>query len=65
MSAELELALELIERHPNVGAEVIARSLSPFLVDCSGNTHRSELNLEKLWNPVLPGRGCTNLRQIT
>ena len=61
MFAELELALELLERHPNTGAEVLARSLSPFLVDCSGNTHRSELNLEKLWNPALPGRGCQGL----
>jgi uncharacterized protein (DUF2126 family) len=28
------------------------------VADTSGNVHRSELNIEKLWNPDLPGRGC-------
>jgi uncharacterized protein (DUF2126 family) len=41
--------------------EYIWRTLSPFLVDTSGNAHRSELNIEKLWNPYLPGRGCLGL----
>jgi uncharacterized protein (DUF2126 family) len=36
-------------------------SLAPFLADTSGNLHRSELNIEKLWNPNLPGRGCLGL----
>ena len=31
------------------------------MVDPSGNPHRSELNIEKLWNPYLPGRGCLGL----
>lgn len=30
-------------------------------MDPSGNPHRSELNIEKLWNPYLPGRGCLGL----
>ena len=32
-------------------------SLAPFLADRFGNTHRSEINVEKLFNPWLPGRG--------
>ena len=58
---ELAVALEYLERMPAPSAEFIWRSLSPFLVDPSGNPHRSELNIEKLWNPYLPGRGCLGL----
>jgi len=32
-------------------------SLAPFLADRFGNSHRSEINVEKLFNPWLPGRG--------
>jgi uncharacterized protein (DUF2126 family) len=41
--------------------EALWRALAPLLVDCSGNSHRAELNIEKLWNPYLPGRGCQGL----
>ncbi len=58
---ELAIALEQLEKIENPSAEFIWRSLSPFLVDPSGNPHRSELNIEKLWNPYLPGRGCLGL----
>ena len=58
---ELSLALEQLEKNENPSPELIWRSLSPFLVDPSGNPHRSELNIEKLWNPYLPGRGCLGL----
>ena len=58
---ELSLALEQLEKNENPSPEFIWRSLSPFLVDPSGNPHRSELNIEKLWNPYLPGRGCLGL----
>lgn len=58
---ELAIALEQLEQSENPSAEFIWRSLSPFLVDPSGNPHRSELNIEKLWNPYLPGRGCLGL----
>lgn len=58
---ELSLALEQLENPGNHEPEFIWRSLSPFLVDPSGNPHRSELNIEKLWNPYLPGRGCLGL----
>jgi uncharacterized protein (DUF2126 family) len=58
---ELTIALEQLEKIENPSAEFIWRSLSPFLVDPSGNPHRSELNIEKLWNPYLPDRGCLGL----
>jgi uncharacterized protein (DUF2126 family) len=58
---ELSLALEQLENHEYPQPEFIWRSLNPFLVDSSGNPHRSELNIEKLWNPYLPGRGCLGL----
>jgi uncharacterized protein (DUF2126 family) len=40
------------------------RALAPLLVDCSGNSHRAELNVEKLWNPYLPVRGCQGLVEL-
>ena len=58
---EMSLALEQLEKAELHRPELIWRSLSPFLVDPSGNPHRSELNIEKLWNPYLPGRGCLGL----
>lgn len=58
---ELELALEQLARNPAPTREFLWRSLSPFLTDPSGNPHRSELNVEKLWNPYLPGRGRLGL----
>ena len=58
---ELELALEQLARNPAPTPDFLWRSLSPFLTDPSGNPHRSELNVEKLWNPYLPGRGCLGL----
>ncbi|MBI1424788.1 MAG: hypothetical protein GC149_15185 [Gammaproteobacteria bacterium] len=61
---ELAIALEQLEKVENPSAEFIWRSLSPFLVDPSGNPHRSELNIEKLWNPYLPGRGCLGLLEF-
>ena len=58
---ELSLALDQLEVSDSPDPGFIWRSLNPFLVDPSGNPHRSELNIEKLWNPYLPGRGCLGL----
>ena len=58
---ELQVALQQLAATAEPDPEFIWRSLSPFLVDTSGNAHRSELNIEKLWNPHLPGRGCLGL----
>jgi uncharacterized protein (DUF2126 family) len=59
--SELSVALQQLGKKPQPEPEYIWRTLSPFLVDTSGNAHRSELNIEKLWNPYLPGRGCLGL----
>jgi len=59
--SELQVALQHLAATEAPAAEFIWRSLSPFLVDTSGNAHRSEINIEKLWNPYLPGRGCLGL----
>lgn len=58
---ELGVALGLLARNRDPQPELIWRSLAPFLADMSGNTHRAELNVEKLWNPYLPDRGCLGL----
>jgi len=59
--SELQVALKHLAATDAPTPEFIWRSLSPFLVDTSGNAHRSEINIEKLWNPYLPGRGCLGL----
>ncbi|MGA7981495.1 MAG: transglutaminase family protein, partial [Chromatiaceae bacterium] len=46
---ELAVTLEQLAAGTSPDAELLWRSLSPFLCDVSGNTHRSELNIEKLW----------------
>jgi len=61
---ELELALDQLEKNGSPGPELLWRSLRHFLVDPSGNAHRSELNIEKLWNSSLPGRGCLGLVEL-
>ena len=54
---ELGVALDRLALRGAPGPEELWGSLAPLLVDASGNTHRAELNVEKLWNPHLPGRG--------
>ena len=61
---ELGVALEQLGLQNNVSPAFLGASLSPFLTDPSGNAHRSELNIEKLWNPDLPGRGCLGLLEF-
>ncbi|MCM2374419.1 transglutaminase family protein [Aporhodopirellula aestuarii] len=59
--SELSLALELLGRTENPSPEIIWDTLTPFLADPSGNSHRSEINIEKLWNPFLGARGLQGL----
>lgn len=55
---ELQVALDRLEaRGDRVEARELWETLAPLLVDASGNSHRAEVNVEKLWNPHLPGRG--------
>jgi uncharacterized protein (DUF2126 family) len=58
---DLLLALTLLEREDDVSPELLWKALASFLCDAVGNSHRSEINIEKLWNPFLPGRGCLGL----
>lgn len=58
---ELHLALDQLARAEAIEPEFLWGCLAPFLADSSGNPHRSELNIEKLWNPYLPGRGKLGL----
>ena len=58
---DLVLALALLEREPVTEPELLWRSLASFLCDAEGNSHRAEINIEKLWNPYLPGRGRLGL----
>lgn len=57
---ELRLACDWLETEAiagRVGPEALWSTLAPLLVDSGGNSHRAELNVEKLWNPHLEGRG--------
>jgi uncharacterized protein (DUF2126 family) len=58
---ELDLTLALLERSEKISPELLWHSLAPFLCDASGNSHRAEMNIEKLWNPFLAGRGRQGL----
>lgn len=56
---ELRLATRTLERlaDSDVTPDLLWRTLAPLLVDASGNSHRAELNVEKLWSPHLGQRG--------
>jgi uncharacterized protein (DUF2126 family) len=58
---ELCLGLEQLGRMPAPTPSLLWETLRHFLTDYSGNPHRSELNIEKLYNTLLPGRGCLGL----
>jgi uncharacterized protein (DUF2126 family) len=58
---ELCLALTLLEQQHDLSHELVWHSLSSFLCDAAGNSHRAEVNIEKLWNPFLAGRGKLGL----
>lgn len=50
---ELGLCLDLLEaRGDAVTREELWGALAPLLVDASGNSHRAELNVEKLWTRI-------------
>jgi uncharacterized protein (DUF2126 family) len=58
---ELGLALSLLGRQQDLSPELLWHSLASFLCDAAGNSHRAEINIEKLWNPFLAGRGKLGL----
>ena len=62
---ELEVTLDWLDRRADRGeldADVVWTALAPLLVDASGNTHRAELNVEKLANPHLVPHGARHGR---
>jgi len=62
---ELAVSLDRLEsRGKEVRPEELWGSLAPLLVDASGNTHRAEVNVEKLWNPGLGPRGLAGLVEL-
>ncbi|MEM1158763.1 MAG: transglutaminase family protein [Verrucomicrobiota bacterium] len=50
---ELEIALKNIPQDPWDAVELHQR-LIHFFIDASGNTHRSEISMDKLSNPLMP-----------
>jgi len=57
---ELAITLGWLERLADRGElppEQLWHALGPLLVDSSGNSHRAELNVEKLWNPHIAPHG--------
>ncbi|MGE3763887.1 MAG: transglutaminase family protein [Kofleriaceae bacterium] len=57
---ELGLSLSYLERLADTGelaADQLWSVLGPLLVDSSGNSHRAEINVEKLWNPHITPHG--------
>jgi uncharacterized protein (DUF2126 family) len=60
---ELEVALTAADR-PDATPDLLWSALAPLLVDAAGNSHRAEVNVEKLWNPYLPERGMLGLVEL-
>ncbi len=48
---ELELALQQIDKREDAPPYVLDRLLRNFLVDITGNTHRAEICIDKLYSP--------------
>jgi uncharacterized protein (DUF2126 family) len=62
---ELQVAVDRLEaRGGHLDPPELWETLAPLLVDASGNSHRAELNVEKLWSPYLPGRGRLGLVEL-
>ena len=57
---ELGLSLAYLERLADageLGPDQLWSVLAPLLVDSAGNSHRAEINVEKLWNPFIGAHG--------
>lgn len=62
---ELQVTLDrLSAKGEAVGPEELWGSLAPLLVDSAGNSHRAEVNVEKLWSPHFGPRGKLGLVEL-
>lgn len=62
---ELGVTLAWLEKLADRGElppEQLWQALGPLLVDSAGNSHRAEVNVEKLWNPHIPVHGVRHGR---
>ena len=62
---ELSVTLGWLERLADRGElppEQLWHALGPLLVDAAGNSHRAEINVEKLWNPHITPHGARHGR---
>ncbi len=60
----LSVAVDRLFQSTSVPPESLWRSVAPFLCDRFGNTHRCEINVEKLWNTLNSERGCLGLVEL-
>jgi len=62
---ELQVALDRLQARGDAATpEDLWQSLAPLLVDSAGNSHRAEVNVEKLWNPHFGARGMLGLVEL-
>lgn len=62
---ELSVALAWLDELADRGElppEQLWTALAPLLVDSAGNSHRAEINVEKLWNPHIAPHGTRHGR---
>ena len=60
----LELALDRLFCQTSIGPELLWQSVAQFLCDRFGNSHRCEINVEKLWNIWNSERGRLGLVEL-
>jgi uncharacterized protein (DUF2126 family) len=60
----LSVALDKLFRSSEISLAALWGSLAPFMCDRFGNSHRCEVNVEKLWSPQSVDRGRLGLVEL-